>query len=800
VKVPISWIREYVDTQLSPKQLAHSLTMVGLESQTETIFDDGWDNICVAKVTGLQQHPNADRLTLATLDIGNENITVVCGAKNLLEGQRVVFAKPGARLIDPENGRHEVLKVVRIRGIESAGMICSKRELGLGEDHTGILILDKGAPTGAPLSDYMRDVVIETEPTTNRPDWLSVLGVAHEVAAITKGEVCEPESNYLEHGPAIQDRVIIRVEAPDLSPRYTASLITGIKIRPSPWWLQERLLKAGQKSINNIVDVTNYVMLEYGQPLHAFDYDLLEQSTILVRRGRFGETITTLDGELRELTPEMLVIADASRAIGLAGVIGGANTEITEGTTSVLLESAKFDAVNIRRTATALKIRTEASTRFERNINGDLASFALMRATHLIQELGGGQVAQGIIDLDNRGSRHDKVSLNIKRVEDVLGIRLSLKKAKGILSSLGFICEAADSKSILVTIPYWRSDIRIQDDLVEELARIYGYDNIPTRSLSQEIPTHQPQLMRTLSEQIKDLLSGVGMQETISYSLTSYEVLSSVDSFDLKNEPLQVSNPMTPERQYLRNSLSGNVLNTLTNNLRHEEFSVGLFEVGRIYIPHGDDLPSEHHMAVGVLWGNATGLSWAEDSRRIDFYDGKGVLETIFRMLGKEPHFQQAEAPIFHPGRTALVFIDDVKVGIVGEVHPEVLEAFHISSEEATVLFEVDLEALLPLVEGQDFRFTPFTRFPGAYRDLALVSNTEVPAAKLKEIIETHNLVQTATVFDVYTGSKVTKGERSLTFRVHFQSLKDTLNTETVNKAQEEILQKLEKEVGGQQR
>ena len=800
MKIPVSWLREYVDVSLPPRELAHRLTMAGLESEGETVFGEGWDNVSVARVVAVEPHPNADRLTLATVDTGGEQATVVCGAPNVAAGQRVAFARPGAKLLDPDTGDQETLKAARIRGVESAGMVCSERELGLGEDHTGILVLDGDAPVGTPLADHLGDVVLDTEPTTNRPDWLSVLGVAHEVAALTGGSVREPELGYPEEGPLIESQVTIRVEAPDVSPRYTASLITGVRIGPSPRWLRERLLKAGQRPINNIVDVTNYVMLEYGQPLHAFDYGLLKEQTVLVRRARAGETLVTLDGENRKLSPEALVIADAKRAIGLAGVMGGANTEMTESTTAVLVESAKFDAVNIRRTASTLKLRSEASTRFERNLNGDLASVALRRATHLIQELAGGQVARGIIDLDARGEHQVVLPLSLDRVERVLGVRFSLKEAQGILVSLGFGCQRRDSKTTVVTVPYWRSDIAIQDDLVEELARIHGYDNIPTTPLSQGIPPHRAQPMRALRERMKDLLSAAGMQETISYSLASYETLRSVHAADREVGPLEVSNPMTAEHQYLRTSLLGNVLNSLAANLHHEESGVGLFEAGRVYLPRRDDLPHEREMAVGVLWGERSPLSWSEAKENVDFYDAKGMVEAVLEALGKRPQFRPASTAILHPGRTAEVLVDGERVGVVGEVHPDVLERFDIPRERAAALFELDLDALLPLLEEQALRFTPLARFPGAYRDLALVLDADVAADRLKEIIEGHALVESATVFDVYAGSGVAEGKRSLAFRVHFQSEKGTLTAETVSKAQERILHELEQKTGAQQR
>ena len=799
MKVPLSWLKQYVEVGLPPKELAHRLTMAGLEVGGTTVIGGSWENVSVGQVVSVEPHPNADRLTLVTVDTGSDRPRVVCGAPNVAAGQRIAFARAGAKLFDPDTGHLETLKAARIRGVVSEGMVCSRRELGMGEDHTGILVLEADAPVGISLADYLGDVVLELEPTSNRPDWLSILGVAHEVAALTSGSVREPEIQYPEARPAIESQVTIRVEAPDLAPRYTASLIIGVQIGPSAQWMQERLLKAGQRSINNIVDITNYVMLEYGQPLHAFDYELLEEKTVMVRRARAGEVLVTLDGESRRLSTEMLVIADGRRAIGLAGVMGGANSEMTEATTAVLLESAKFSAAGIRRTASTLKLRSEASTRFERDLNQDLAPLALRRATRLIQELAGGQVAQGIIDLEAEQSQRASVRLTLKRVERVLGVRFSQREAERVLTSLGFACEREGRAAFTVTVPYWRSDIAIEDDLVEELARITGYDRIPTTFLSTGIPSHQPQPLRDLRERVKELLAAAGMQETISYSLTSYDTLRRAAAFQKEALPLEVVNPMTPERQYLRTSLQGNILSTLAANQRHGETGLRLFEVGRIYTPQPERLPQQREMAVGVSWGARAPLSWATDEGQADFFDAKGMVEAVMAGLGSRAEFQPASAPILHLGRTAEVLVGGRRVGVVGEVDPEVLEQFDISGG-AVALFELDLEALLPLLEEQPRRFAPLARFPGSERDLALLVDVDTPVARLVEVIEGHSLVKSATVFDVYTGSEVPQGKRSLALRIHFRSEKRTLTTEAVNEAQERILRDLEQKTGAELR
>ncbi|MBI4199127.1 MAG: phenylalanine--tRNA ligase subunit beta [Chloroflexi bacterium] len=799
MKVPLSWLKSYVDVPLPPEGLAHRLTMAGLEVSGITTVGGSWDNVFVGQVVALEPHPNADRLKLATVDLGGERCSAVCGAPNVAPGQKIAFAKPGARLFDPQSGRLETLKAARIRGVLSGGMVCSERELGLGEDHTGILVLDSPAPVGAPLSEYLGDAVLDLEATSNRPDWLSLLGVAHEVAALTNEAVREPEARYPEEDVPIERQVTIRVEAPDLAPRYTASLISGVRVGPSPRWLQDRLVRAGQRPIVNIVDITNYVMLEYGQPLHAFDVAALEGRTVLVRRARPEEALVTLDGETRQLGPEMLVIADARRPVGLAGVIGGRNSEIGETTNAVLLESANFNAVSIRRTAQALKLRTEASLRFERHLNPDLAPLALRRATQLIRELAGGTVARGIVDLYPGYQPRPPVRLPLRRVEQVLGMRTSIDVAERVLTSLGFPCQRDDGEALQVEVPYWRSDIEMADDLVEELARTIGYDAVPTTFLSRSIPPHQPQPLRELRERVRDLLVAAGMQEVISYSLTSRQALDRSGALPQGPEPLRVANPMSPDQEYLRTSLRGSLLSTLAANQRSGEAGLKLFEVGRVYLPLAGDLPEERETAAGVLWGERAPLSWSGDRGKMDFFDAKGMVEALLSGLGVGGEFSAAQDPLLHPGRTAALLVQGQQVGVVGEVRPDALEGFGIGGG-VVALFELDLGRLLALVPRRARGFVALPRFPGSQRDVALVVDAETPAARLEVIIRRQPLVQEVVLFDVYAGTGVPQDMRSLAFRITFRSSAHTLTAEEVNAALEAVLRDLEREAGARLR
>ena len=512
MKIPLSWLRDYVDVDLPMKELAHRLTMAGVEvGEVDRIGD--WNECLVGRVTAVRSHPQADRLSLCQVDTGSEELEVVCGAPNVAANQKICFAKVGANLVNAHTGKKEPLKPARIRGVVSQGMICSELELGLGEDHTGIIVLPDDAPVGLPLDSYLGDTILDLEVTPNRLDCLSVLGVAHEVAALTGTTVREPEISYPEEGPPVSEEVAISIADPDLCYRYTASLIKGVNVGPSPRWLQDRLSKARLRPINNVVDATNYVMLEYNQPLHAFDFDRLKDRTIIVRRAKPGETLVTLDGVERRLNTQVLIIADRQDPIGIGGVIGGENSEIGPETTNVLLESANFDGYNNRETAQNFRLRTDATLRFEKGLRPELAPIALRRATQLIQQVTGGSVAPGIIDVFPDPGRFPKtVRLTTGRLKKVLGMEVGLDTVERVLGSLGLQTDRQSPGSVDVCIPYWRNDINIEDDLVEEVIRIEGYDSVPVTMLSTPIPYQQSDPRRNLVGLVKDTLAASGMQ------------------------------------------------------------------------------------------------------------------------------------------------------------------------------------------------------------------------------------------------------------------------------------------------
>ena len=797
MKVPLSWLKQYVEIDISPQDLAHRLTMAGTEvGEVEEI--GGWNEILVGHVTSVRPHPNADRLRLCTVTTGSDEMEVVCGAPNVGEGQNICFARVGAYLYNVHSGKHEGLAAAKIRGVESQGMICSALELGLGDDHTGIIVLPGDAPVGMPLTEYLGDTILDLELTPNRLDCLSMLGVAHEVAALTGGTVIEPEVSYQESGAPIADRVSISVADPDLCQRYTASLIQGVKIGPSPKWLQDRLTSAGLRPINNVVDATNFVMLEYNQPLHAFDFDLVKNATVIVRRAKSGETLKTLDGVERKLNPENLVIADADDPIGIGGVIGGANSEIGNGTTTVLLEAATFNGLNNRETAQAMDLRTEATLRFEKGLRAELAPIALCRATGLIQEVAGGEVAPGIVDVfPDSGALPLKVTLTAARLKQVLGMEVDLETARRVLESLGFECsnlEVADVEGLLVSVPYWRADIGIEEDLVEEVVRIIGYDAVPTTTLSSSIPYQTPSPQLALRDRVRDLLAASGMQEVINYPLVTLEALEQVEHLDRAQLPMAVANPMSASHQYLRPTLHSSLMATLAANQEHGAGPFRLFESGRVFHPREGDLPVEMEMVAGLMAGRRHEASWLSGDSRLDFYDAKGVLDWVFTRLGVDAVYDPGNHPAFYPGRCAIVRSGGADLGFVGEVHPNVRDRLGLDFGTVAA-FDIDLGKLLSVVPGSQRQFAPLFRFPAASRDLALVVPMEVTAGRVSEIIHRHRLVAEAELFDIYAGDNIAEGAKSLAFHVYFQASDRTLTNDEVNRSLDGLLRTLEREV-----
>ncbi|MEX1253557.1 MAG: phenylalanine--tRNA ligase subunit beta [Dehalococcoidia bacterium] len=802
MRVPLKWLADYVPVTLPPKELAHRLTMAGLEVEHIHQIGGGWDEalITVGEVLAVEPHPNADRLRLATVRYGDaEPLTVVCGAPNVAPGQKIAFARAGAELIDGHSGEPAVLKPAKIRGVESTGMVCSERELGLSEEHEGILVLPDSAPVGEPLARYLGDAVLDIDVTPNRPDCLSVLGIAREVAALTGHSVHELEHTYEESDEPALSKAAVEIADADLCFRYVAAVIEGVKLGPSPQWMQERLLAAGMRPINNIVDITNYVMLEIGQPLHAFDFDKLRGHTVIVRRARAGEKMTTLDGVERALTADTLMICDAEAPVAVAGVMGGLESEVTDATTNILLESATFLAPNVRRTSQRLKARSEASSRFEKGLSPELALVGAMRAAKLLVEVAGGTALHGLIDVYPNPAPELHIELTRKRLEQVLGIDLPTSQVRSALTSLGFGCRWQPPDRYNVRVPYWRTDARMQDDLTEEVGRIIGYDQIPTKGLSGEVPSAVPQPRRELRERLRDAFAAAGMQEVITYSLTTLDLLKHVmPPEDLATyPPLKVVNPLNADREYLRPTLKASVLNVLGANIRLREGEVALFEVARVYLPNGNELPQEQEHVVGVVAGRREDRWGHTGDEPADFYDAKGYVEAALRQIGIEAAFNDATEFAFVPGRTAEVIVDGRRAGTIGQVHPSVAAAFDIDQE--VYLFELVVDELLASVPTIR-PYEPASRFPPAEEDLALLVDPDLQADRVRALIEEHKLVRRARVFDVYEGDRIPAGKKSLAFSVTYQAPDRTLTDEEVAKARQSILERLKREAGAELR
>jgi phenylalanyl-tRNA synthetase beta chain len=814
MKVSLKWLRDYIDIKLTIGELAERVTMAGLEVKGAQTTGGSWDNVVIGEVIALNRHPNADRLKLATVNIGTEQVTTVCGAPNISVGQRVTFANVGARLMDPHTGESVVLKPAKIRGVASEGMVCSGKELGISDSHEGILVLPPEAPIGVPLGAYLGDVILDLDVTPNRPDCLSVIGIAREIAALTGEPLRLPEIHYEETEKSIDSFASVDIVDPDLCPRYCASLVTGIKIAPSPSWLQQRLNNCGMRPINNVVDVTNYVMLEFGQPLHAFDYHKLKGRQIIARRARNSESITTLDGSKRSLDPEMLVIADKEEAVAVAGIMGSLESEVTDKTDTILLESANFNQATIRRGCSHLKFQSEASIRFDKGLNSELPLLPLKRATQLLLELAGGRAAKGIIDVYPGKSDPKLISLAGREVERLSGLKVNIDEILRVLKALGFECQEGNSGSqVSVSAPYWRSDIKCSADLVEEVVRIIGYEEIPVTRLSSPLPPQKSKLspaarQSNLKEKLRNILTGLGFQEILTYSLVSLEKLQKLSPrLELKIPPLKVANPMTREQEYMRTGLRAGLLATLAHNQKFAQAGIRLFEIGKVFLPQHPpviaseakqsqeerELPQEKEMFCAVLSGARAELSWQADRESLDFFDAKGVVENILSQLRLEASFENSDDEGLFPGRDANIIVEDDRVGVVGEVHPRVTQAFELSG--APYVIEIDLEKLLAKLTGiREYQAIP--RFPSVTRDVALVIDEQVSYRTVENTIKSFPLVTKVTLFDLYRGEQITEGKKSFAIRIVYQSLSYTLTDEEVDQIQEQMLARLNQELG----
>lgn len=800
MKLSLNWLREFVEVDIPVPELARRLIDATAEVEGWQTIGAEWEpgKIRVARVLAVEPHPNADRLRLVTVDAGSGTQQVVCGAPNVAVGQKVAFATEGAKLRDGHTGEPTVLKLRPIRGVESAGMVLSEKELGLSDEHEGILVLPEDAEIGRPLAEVLGDVIFDISTWANRADLLGVLGFARETAALTGKVLREPDRSYSPSERNAAGFISVTIDAPDLCRRFTASVIENVTIAPSPRWMQERLIKAGMRPINNVVDITNYVMLETGQPLHAFDYDLVRGKKIVARRALAGEKLVTLDGVEREFDSEMLLICDGGGPVGIAGVMGGGNSEVSERTRNVLLEVANFRAGSIRRTSTLLKLRTEASLRFEKGIGPEMAEYAQRRALHLFEQITGGSIAAGLVDVYPGKQPRPTIVVESERIARVLGIEVPVEDVRRILTDLGFVCHFVPPGKYSVQPPDWRPDVEIPDDVIEDIGRIYGYDKLPATTLRGTLPEPEPNPLMDLRERLRDLAAAIGFQEIITYTLTDKAKLDRVVPPDdvRRRDPLAVVNPVAAQHTYLRTSVRPSVLETFAANRRHAETGLRLFEIGFEYLPAEADLPHERPVLCAVL-GGPRETRWGRPStENLDFFDAKGAVEAILDHLGLGVEYAPRKEFGLLEGHTAEVRAGTDVLGIIGQVHPGTASAFDI--DEPVFLVELWLEDMVRHLPERP-EYTAPSKFPEVRQDLALVVDDAIPAGRVLDLVRSHRsggVTIRADVFDEYRGAGVPEGKKSLALRLRFQAADRTLTDNDVAKIQQGLLVRLGKELG----
>ncbi len=827
MKVPYTWLREYVDTDLAPAALADRLTMAGLEVDR---VERRWFNIVSAKIVHLEPVEGSDHLNATRISTGHgPELSVICGAPNIHLNDVVPLALPGAE-VQGEGGETVTIGVSKRRGVLSEGMLCSPRELGLSNDHNGIYLLPPDTPLGQPFDEMIIDLDIKA----HRGDLSGIVSIAREVAVFNRTRARLPAMAVRELGKRpVSELMRLTVEAVDLCPRFTARVITDVHIGPSPLWLVRRLAAAGVRSINNVVDISNYVMLELGQPLHAFDYDRVGEHHLIVRNARQGETLLTLDDQMRVLTPDMLVISDPGGPISLAGVMGGATSEVSVETTNILLEAATWNPALIRRTSTRLGLRSEASGRYEKGLDPELALQGLNRAAYLLEDLAGGIVAPGVIDNYPAPQPLREVRFTAHDVEWLLGYAVSVSEVESALTALEFgVRLDEDGDGMTVTVPSWRADVREAADLVEEVGRVLGYDRISGAIPSGPLPEPQRDNWFDREERLRDLFAGAGCREIVTYPLTSRAamlqllsdqsntaplLLGAAESLSLNAAPaskarpkskakhasnevakvagdlallppdqmpaIMLANPLSANLEALRLTLLVSLMETLALNANQGAKSMRLFELGRRYFPatEAGAMPRERR-SLGVAVSGPVDDDWKGRGRESDFFDLKAIVESVLASLHVvEPRYTPTQHPTFHPGRCALIELPLPgqqgwrPAGIIGEVHPEVAKRYDLT--QRAYLLEIDLERIFAVVETRP-HFQPISRFPALTRDLALIVNDDVPVAQVAAAIREvgGDLVQAVTLFDVYTGGQIPPQQRSLAFTIVYQAADRTLN------------------------
>lgn len=804
MQVSIKWLKDYIDFTETPEQLADKLTMAGIPVENVVDPGEGLEKVVTGRIEKLEPHQNSDHLQICTMNVGlAENIIIVTGAQNVAEGQVVPVAMVGAHL---PNGMK--ISKGKLRGVASNGMLCSAQELKLDleklpeEQKTGIFILPSDTPVGIPAKDVLglNDVVLEFELTSNRADCFSVFGLVREIAAITGNKPHFPEIKVNEDdNTKLNDIFSVEIADPDLCSRFSTRMLKNVKIGPSPEWMQQRLEGAGIRSINNVVDVTNFVMIELGHPMHAYDYDKITGKKLIARRAIEGEELHTLDDTSRKAKGEMLVIADSEKAAGLAGIMGGFETEITDTTTTVVLESADFYGPCIRRTARACGLSSEASSRFERGVDSETTIKALDRAAQLLQEMGACTVCEGIVDVYPNPKQANYVTFTPEQINNHLGTNIAKDVMLNIITSVGFDVTKDENDEITVKVPSWRNDVTCMADISEEIARLHGFDKIKSTLPNGVSMQGTQSAKQTFIDKVKASLSSQGLYETISFALTNEETFNKLNI--PQDSPLRkavpIMNPLSDEYPLVRTTLLSSIFDNLARNLARKNDDVALFEVGSVFFPKAlpvTELPDEVVKIAGAITGRRNAQGWNQTNDMVDFYDAKGIIEELFANLRVTRYTVEAGTHYaMHPGKTALFKKGRDVIATVGEVHPAVLSAYGIT--KPVYIFELDATTVMKYM-AKDLKYKALPKYPATSRDLAMLVDVDVNAADIEKAMTKaagQNLTQ-ITLFDVYTGKQVEEGKKSLAFSLTFQSNDKTLTDAEIDPAIEKIVAKLQKD------
>jgi phenylalanyl-tRNA synthetase beta chain len=776
MQVSYGWLKELVDISWSPEELAEKLTLAGAEAETERLFDGEFDNICVGQIIELDDIKGSDHLKTAVVDTGREKLQIVCGAPNAARGQKVIFAGTGAVLA----GGMEIKKV-KLRGVESHGMICSEAELGLSEDHSGIVVLDGDAALGQPAIEYLQlnDPIIKLDLTPNRGDLMSAIGIAREAACLSGKKVKRPVFEITEAGEKASDWVKVSIDDSDACPRYAARIIKGVKIGPSPWWIKQKLLLCGIRPISNIVDITNLVMMEYGHPLHAFDYDLFKRKEILVRRAREGELFTTLDGKKHELTPDVLLITDGEEGVAAAGVMGGLESEVSNDTVNILLESAYFDPITIRKSRMKLGMVSESSARFEKGADPNIIPDAINRAAYLMQKYAGGEVLSGIVDCYPKKITPVRIDLRPERVNSLLGTNISRERIVNILHGLEF--EVEDKGVLEVTVPTCAVDVVREVDLIEEIVRIEGYDSIPSVDRNMG-PLFTPERRDTqFRSEIRNVMTAQGFDEILGSGFAETRLLATL----VKDQSqLKILNPIAEDLSVMQNSLFYSLLKAVAHNISRRNVSLRIFEIGKAFQP-GD--PPVEQEQIGLALSGASESRWYSKGKELSFYDLKGAVDSLLDgcRVGPAEFTVEPQWP-FVDGFSFSLIISDKVVGQAGQIIEDVTRSFDIKQPVLAAI--LDFDKILAL-QGPTTTFSALPRFPAAPRDLAIVVDDAIPVGDIMSEIRSAagELLETVELFDLYRGKQIAPGKKSLAFSLTFRSHKRSLESREIIVIQDKI-------------